>query len=296
MLGFWAIAESPLGTSQSEQSSTIDLVITEQADSITTSLGNLIITVVNSNEIGDSSSSAVEIKLSVASSLSEQADNLTGAILVPVGVSASNTEASDTISSVVITVSGSANISATLSESPDSGASNSVVSIQILSSSTEDNDSISSSVQTEVGAILISVNNTESADSISTTANISVVLSTSLTESSDYSWQVVTYILDRSGVMLNADTGEHEFVHAPSASLDYGFDWTSWLAAGETIVTSDWVVESPLTKSLEQTVDGVTSLFVTGGVIGKIYKVANTITTSLTRTDTRTIKLSCKAR
>ena len=96
--------------------------------------------------------------------------------------------------------------------------------------------------------------------------------------------------------MLNADTGEHEFVHAPSASLDYGFDWTSWLAAGETIVTSDWVVESPLTKSLEQTVDGVTSLFVTGGVIGKIYKVANTITTSLTRTDTRTIKLSCKAR
>ena len=106
---------------------------------------------------------------------------------------------------------------------------------------------------------------------------------------------MTTYILNRDGLMLNAD-GDYEFVHAPNASLDYGFDWSSWLATDETISTSVWVVDLPLVASLEQNVSGVTSLFVTGGVVGKMYKVSNTITTSLTRTDTRTIKLSCRLR
>ena len=95
--------------------------------------------------------------------------------------------------------------------------------------------------------------------------------------------------------MLNANE-EEEFEHAPLASLDYGFDWTAWLSQGETITTSTWVVDTGLTKSLEQNSAGITSLFVTGGIVGKVYKLTNTITTSATRSDSRTIKLSCKLR
>ena len=95
--------------------------------------------------------------------------------------------------------------------------------------------------------------------------------------------------------MLYANEND-EFIHAPSAVLDYGFYWEDWLEVGETISTSTWVVDSPLTKSSEQNSNNITSLFVTGGVVSKSYKLVNTITTSAGRTDARTIKLSCQLR
>lgn len=95
--------------------------------------------------------------------------------------------------------------------------------------------------------------------------------------------------------MLNIDS-DYEFEHAPLAILDYGLDWSSWLVSGETITNSTWTVDTGLTKSLEQNLAGVTSLFVSGGVVGKVYKLTNTITTSTTRSDSRTIRLSCRLR
>jgi hypothetical protein len=89
---------------------------------------------------------------------------------------------------------------------------------------------------------------------------------------------------------------EKEFEHAPLANLDYGFDWTLWLEDGETITTSLWDVSSGLTKSNEQNVLGVTSLFVEGGVINTRYKLVNSIVTSMERKDSRTITLFCKQR
>lgn len=87
-----------------------------------------------------------------------------------------------------------------------------------------------------------------------------------------------------------------EYDHSPLAKLDYGFNWTSWLAAGETITSSVWAVDVALTKSGEQNVSGVTSVFVEGGEVGKQYLLTNTITTSVGRKDSRIIKLFCKVR
>ena len=89
---------------------------------------------------------------------------------------------------------------------------------------------------------------------------------------------------------------EKEFEHAPLAKLDYGFDWTLWLEDGETISTSSWEVSSGLTKSNEQNLLGVTSVFVEGGVINTRYKLVNSIVTSVGRKDSRTITLFCKQR
>ena len=86
-----------------------------------------------------------------------------------------------------------------------------------------------------------------------------------------------------------------EFEHAPNAKLDYGFDWTAWLASDETISTSTWNTDV-LTSSSPQITGKVTSVFVEGGVVGTSYKIVNTVTTSVGRIDSRTIRLSCKNR
>ena len=93
-----------------------------------------------------------------------------------------------------------------------------------------------------------------------------------------------------------SNTIDKEYEHAPTSKLDYGFDWNLWLAVGETIITSVWLVDSGLTQSNEDNVSGVTSVFVAGGVAGTSYKLKNTITTSNRRIDSRTIRLSCKNR
>lgn len=91
---------------------------------------------------------------------------------------------------------------------------------------------------------------------------------------------------------------EKEFAHTPLAKLDYGFDWASngWLASGETITLSEWVVDAGLTKSDERNSAGITSVMIEGGELNKVYKLTNTITTSDSRKDSRTIKLICKQR
>lgn len=87
-----------------------------------------------------------------------------------------------------------------------------------------------------------------------------------------------------------------EYDHSPLAKLDYGFNWSSWLASGETITVSNWTVDEGMTKSSEQINGTTTSVFIEGGVVGNNYKIVNTITTSVGRIDSRTIRLSCKNR
>lgn len=91
---------------------------------------------------------------------------------------------------------------------------------------------------------------------------------------------------------------KNEFDYSPNPKLDFGIDWKSkgWLESTETIVSSVWVVDTPLTKSDEQVVNGVASVFVEGGEVGKTYALTNTVTTSKGRRDSRTIKLFCKKR
>ena len=83
----------------------------------------------------------------------------------------------------------------------------------------------------------------------------------------------------------------------PSAVLDYAFDWTGWLAAGETIAVDSETGEKLITITADTGItvdsstesDGKIIVWLSGGTAGINYKVACKITTSAGRTDERTI-------
>ena len=83
----------------------------------------------------------------------------------------------------------------------------------------------------------------------------------------------------------------------PSAVLDYVFDWTEWLATGETIAVDSETGEKLITITADtgiavdsSTEDaGKVTVWLSGGTAGINYKVACLITTSAGRTDERTI-------
>jgi hypothetical protein len=88
------------------------------------------------------------------------------------------------------------------------------------------------------------------------------------------------------------------FAKDPDAVLDYKFDWSDWLASGETISTATITEESGITVDSDSLTDTNTSVTVwlSGGTAGTMYDVACLITTSASRTDERTIKIRCLER
>lgn len=82
-----------------------------------------------------------------------------------------------------------------------------------------------------------------------------------------------------------------EFLKDPNAVLDYRFDWSSWLAASETISTSAMTVSAGLTKDSESNTTTTATVWLSGGAEGTRYTVQNRITTNQGRTDDRTIQI-----
>ena len=84
-----------------------------------------------------------------------------------------------------------------------------------------------------------------------------------------------------------------EFLKDPNAVLDYKFDWTSWLASGETISSQTTTPSSGLTvdsSSITDTGKSVT-VWLSGGTLGNTYTVVNRVTTSSSRVDDRTMRI-----
>ena len=75
----------------------------------------------------------------------------------------------------------------------------------------------------------------------------------------------------------------------PSAVLDYVFDWTEWLATGETITDHTITADTGITVDSSTEDTGKVTVWLSGGTAGQNYKVACKITTSAGRTDERTI-------
>ena len=75
----------------------------------------------------------------------------------------------------------------------------------------------------------------------------------------------------------------------PSAVLDYVFDWTEWLATGETIADHTITADTGITVDSSTEDDGKVTVWLSGGTAGINYKVACLIVTSAGRTDERTI-------
>lgn len=81
------------------------------------------------------------------------------------------------------------------------------------------------------------------------------------------------------------------YIHDPDAVLDYARDWSGWLASGETIATSLWIVPEGITEGASDHTDTTTVVWISGGTGGQQYRITNRITTSQGRTDDRSITL-----
>jgi hypothetical protein len=84
----------------------------------------------------------------------------------------------------------------------------------------------------------------------------------------------------------------------PDAKLPFGFEWKDWLPAGETIESSTWEITYPpggggleIVTSTFEAAGTVTTVWLQGGTVGKLYAVANTITTAGGYKDRRTFDL-----
>lgn len=87
------------------------------------------------------------------------------------------------------------------------------------------------------------------------------------------------------------------FVKDPDAVLDYAEDWADWLA-GDTIVTSTWIVPTGITKDSDAQTATQTSIWLSGGTIAlgrrRTYTVTNEIITAAARTEQRSIYIQMK--
>ena len=87
-----------------------------------------------------------------------------------------------------------------------------------------------------------------------------------------------------------------DFVKDPGAKLDWNFDWEAWLEEGETITASVFSVSSGLTLVSNTFTSSNSTVWLQGGRSGQVYKVTNTITTSLGRIDERSVTIRVRDR
>jgi hypothetical protein len=83
----------------------------------------------------------------------------------------------------------------------------------------------------------------------------------------------------------------------PAAKLDYGFNWSDWLATGETIASSVWSAEtSGIGISSAYVSSPKTLIWVSGGSNGGTYWFRNQIWTNQNRSPVRRFRLKVSNR
>ena len=118
----------------------------------------------------------------------------------------------------------------------------------------------------------------------------------------------IQYLLNPGTTQFQQKTELIQFYHAgeimsvaqylkdPDAVLDYGFDWSDWLADGETISTSTWTIPTGLTEDSETETTTATKVWLSGGTAGTDYTITNKIVTSDSRTDERSMTIRVQER
>lgn len=81
----------------------------------------------------------------------------------------------------------------------------------------------------------------------------------------------------------------------PDEVLDYQNDWTARLA-GDTIVTSTWIVPGGITKDSDSHTTTATTVWLSGGTLDASYSLTNRVVTAGGRTmdHTETLNLVAK--
>lgn len=82
----------------------------------------------------------------------------------------------------------------------------------------------------------------------------------------------------------------------PDEVLDYQFDWTSWLASGETISSATVSANTGLTVDSSTDDGSIVTGWISGGTAGTAYNVKCKIATNASRTGVRRIKINVKNR
>ncbi|MGW6255425.1 phage fiber-tail adaptor protein [Streptomyces sp. NPDC055085] len=87
-----------------------------------------------------------------------------------------------------------------------------------------------------------------------------------------------------------------DYLKDPGDVLDYAVDWSLWLAAGETISSSSFVVGAGITMNSSTNSTVKATVWLAGGTQGMAYQVTNTIVTSAARTAVRSFTVRVTAR
>jgi hypothetical protein len=101
------------------------------------------------------------------------------------------------------------------------------------------------------------------------------------------------FLRDNEGIFINKDE---------DAVLTYSLDWSDWLPANTTITSNLFTVETlagdtdALIKVSQSNTDTVTTVKLSGGTSGKIYKVYNTITITGSLIERRFFRVKVQAR
>lgn len=95
---------------------------------------------------------------------------------------------------------------------------------------------------------------------------------------------------------------EETFPKDPSSVLDYSFNWVgdedheSYLEDSETISSYTMTADAGITKDSDSEDAGIVTVWLSGGTAGTAYNVACKITTSMGRTEERSVLIRCKER
>lgn len=85
---------------------------------------------------------------------------------------------------------------------------------------------------------------------------------------------------------------DNSVVKDNNATLDYQWDWSAWLQAGETITMATITVQTGIVKDSQSNTSSTVTVWLSGGTVGTTYKVDGRITTSLGRIDERYFTIS----
>ncbi len=86
---------------------------------------------------------------------------------------------------------------------------------------------------------------------------------------------------------------DNKFIKDPDSVLDYTINWLTWLD-GDTISASTWTVPSGLTEDSDTFGDSTATVWLSGGTVGKEYRIVNHITTAAARQEDQTLIIVCK--
>jgi len=84
------------------------------------------------------------------------------------------------------------------------------------------------------------------------------------------------------------------FTKDPDAVLDYAFDWSSWLATGETITSYTITEDTGITVDSDSNTDDTVTVWLSGGIANVRYKIVCHIVTSAGRENDRTFVIHVK--